>query len=200
VTIEIRSESRRAANRVLGVYIVGAGGIISFLLMPALVQASSGSHTDRMALLQLLFTGALVWFGVSALTSIVGYFMAHSARRAAAGLRANGVEAEIGYGRLAPENYVVALTPTPGSISAWIDWGYELREVGRVSEISSVALTAQKMSGAYYYALQIESPTGSMMITLGTRSTWGLAEASRRAHLRLANDLLGTRAAASAAS
>lgn len=197
MTIEIRTESRRAANRALGVYIVGASAAIMFLLMPALVRASSGTQADLMALLQLLFAVGLVWVGGWALASIIGYFVGRSARRAAAGLRANGFETDIAYGRLAPENFVVALSPTPGRISAWIDEGDGLYEIGRVSEISSVALTAQKMGGAYYYALQIESATGIMLITLGMRSTWGTAEASRRAHLRLARELVGTRAAAS---
>ncbi|KRC58599.1 hypothetical protein ASE14_18770 [Agromyces sp. Root81] len=134
--------------------------------------------------------GVLVWGGAAGLSILVGFITSRAARRAATQLRPNGKAVAIDYGRLAPENMIVALTPRPGAIGAWIDEGDGMSELGFVNHIQSLALTSQRIWGFSYYALEVASADASVLVTLGTRWTWGAAEASRRAHLRLAAALL----------
>jgi hypothetical protein len=190
MTLEVRAEASRAARRALGFYLLG-GGVIASVLIPLLVLAGSESTSGVAALVSFLVIGALVWIGAVALSMAIGFVASRAARRAAASLRRSEVGAAIDYARLAPENLIVALTAKPGELGIWIDDGEGLLALGHMTQIHTIALTAQSIWGFYYYALDIASAEGSVLVTLGTRSTWGAAEASRSAHLRFAARLLG---------
>jgi hypothetical protein len=191
MTIEIRAGAGRAARRVLGFWVVG-GYVVTAALIPLVFSASSGSLFEGSALWSFLVVGAIVWLGAALLSSVFGFAASRDARRAAASLRVRDPSAEIHYGRLAPEHGIVALTAEPGKVVAWVADGDRLVALSEVTDVDAVALTAEKIWGFYYYALDIRSPGAAAVVTVGTKATWGAAEASRKAHLRLAARLLGT--------
>lgn len=184
MTLEIRAQARRAGNRVVGVAVIG-GVTIAGVLLPFLGLTVSRAESGPAVLISVVVAGTLVWLSAVGLSILVGFITSKAARRAAAQLRASGDEVAIDYGRLAPENMIVALMSRPGAIGAWIDEGAGMSELGFVNQIQSVALTSQRIWGFSYYALEVTSIDASVLITLGTRWTWGAAEASRRAHRRL---------------
>ena len=191
MTFFVRADARRAANRVLGTYLIAAtvlAGVVLRLFAGALAEPGSGTAK----LLSFLVIGVFVYAGGFVLASVIGFLVGGRARRAAAMLRARGDTNAISFGYLAPENRIVALTAKPGELGAWIDVYGELVALGNVTKVETVALTAHRIWGSYYYALEVASADGSMLIALGTRTTWGVATASRRAHMRLASTLLGT--------
>ena len=190
MTFEVSATASRATRRVVGIYLTGAT-VIAATLVPVIARALSEPTKGGVELLSLLGIGALLLAGMFTLASIVGFIAARRARVAAATLRTNDVGTPIRFGRLAPENPIVALTVKRGELGAWIDEDGELVRLAYASQIQTIELTAQKIGRLDYYALRLESHEGTMLVTLGTQSTWGAAEASRRAHVRLAETLLG---------
>ncbi|MET4158144.1 hypothetical protein [Agromyces sp. PvR057] len=190
MTIEVRSGANRATRRLLGVWGVGASAIAA-MLIPLVARASSGSPSATSELVSVMVVGAFVCVGGVLLGSVIGFATSREARRAVARLRAGDLSAAVQYGRLASVHGIVALTVQPGKLGAWVDDGVELVALSEVTGIDAVALTSQKIWGWHYYALDVRSPDGEAVVTLGTRTTWGAAEASRSAHLRLAEKLLG---------
>jgi hypothetical protein len=187
--VEIRAAAKRAARRAAGFYLLG-GLAVSVSLTPLVLRASSGDQTAVAALALFLVVGAAVWIGGALVAMAVGFFGASSARRAARELRARGENLSVEYGRLAPENAIVAVTTRPGEVEAWLDDGDGLLALSRISNIRSVALTSQRIWSFHYYALEVSSEEETLVITFGTRCTWGAAEASRRMHLDIAQRLL----------
>lgn len=190
MTFEIRADARRATHRLHRTHII-ATTVLAGVLLPLVARAFSEPASGTAELQSFLVIGAFVYAGGFLLTPVIGFLAGGRARRAAAMLRARGDTTAISYGYLAPENPIVALTVKPGELGAWIDVYGEPVALGNVTKVETVALTAHRIWGSYYYALEVASADGLMLITLGTRTSWGVATASRRAHVRLAGTLLG---------
>lgn len=190
MSFEVRADARRATSRLYATYII-ATTVIAGVVLPLVARAFADPAAGTAELQSFLVIGAFVYAGGFLLAYVIGFLAGGRARRAGAMLRARGDTTAISFGYLAPENPVVALTVKPGELGAWTDEYGELVALGTVSNIETVALTAHRIWGSYYYALEVASADSRMLIALGTRTTWGVGTASRRAHMRLARTLLG---------
>ncbi|MCP2371782.1 hypothetical protein BJ978_002458 [Agromyces terreus] len=85
---------------------------------------------------------------------------------------------------------MTALIERDRQLEAWTCEDGQARLILEHALPCPVALTTQRIAGLHYYALEIESGEDTVMLTLGTSLSSGMAVASRKTHLRFAQFLV----------
>ncbi|GAA2453654.1 hypothetical protein [Agromyces soli] len=183
--VEMPSARRAGVRR--AVFAAAAGLLIVGVGFPAIVDAVATSRLDQLITLGALAVGIAA--GGFLLASVIGYAASRGARRAASQLRQRG-HVRVHWVRIAPENVIVALIVLPGRLEFWSDVGDGPVPVAAVENLEGVELGSRRIGGFAYYALAVRGAEGAVTFTLGTPSTWGVAEASRQRHRSLGELIL----------
>jgi hypothetical protein len=184
-----RSGIARATRRRFGTGLIG-GLAVAMSLMRSAGSAASSTSQDWSGFWTLAASFGLFGLACVGFAAALGFFVGRRARHAAKALRARGFDGEIAFGRVAPMFPIVAVVVEDGRFECWSMEDGKLVRVASLTDIDAVSVSSQRIAGFYYFALVIASGSDELEVTLGTSWTWGAAEASRRAHVRIAQALL----------